>query len=131
MVLSIEERQLRRACLGNGFLNTIDTYEQQSDGPDTISNNFDASSREDRMVSAFHKLKHLLENEMTQWWDIILLQKYLDVKRIPRGLRITNICNFLDDDPSVEWISGMSKFNRSWLKRIIKQRERNIVNIKT
>lgn len=52
------------------------------------------------MQKLFHKLEDLLVAENLQWWDTTFLQKYLELKLTPRGLRITQ-----------------------WIKVIIKQRE--------
>lgn len=60
----------------------------------------------------------------------MLLQKYLEFKRVPRVLRITKLCSFLDDDLKDKWISRLHECNRSWLQYIITQRERNLVKIR-
>lgn len=122
MVISIEERQLRRPSLAKGFTNSIDSFEQQLVPNSTAPSDkdLDVYSGEDEMVSLFYKLKHALEKEMIQWWNILLLQKYLDVHKIPRGLRITKLCNFLEDNLNTEWIDELRKCNRMWLSLIVK-----------
>lgn len=43
--------------------------------------------------------------EQNKWWDLTTLQKYIDVGRIPRGLRIFITPTFNDPDPELvtEW----------------------------
>lgn len=91
--MSIDERVLRRSCLAQGF--------SKSEDPPSVA---EVLSDEKTMISKFYKLKQLLENAMFQWWDIVSLQKYIKVNRAPRGLRITNLCGFLEEDLKDVWL---------------------------
>lgn len=133
MVISIEERQLRRSSLAKGFTTSLNIFESETianEGTTTTSNDKQAPDREDTMVLLLLRLKDLLERKMLQWWDILLLQKYLEFKRIPRGLRITKVCSFLDVDLRENWIKSLHDCNRMWLQYIITQRERNLSAIR-
>lgn len=132
-VKSIEERQLRRSSLAKGFSTSINTFELETTMNEESTEEATGKqtpAREDIMISLFHRLKDLLEREMLQWWDILLLQKYLEFKRIPRGLRITKICTFLDLDLREKWIQSLREYNQKWLHFIITQRERNLSAIR-
>lgn len=49
--------------------------------------------------------------------------------RVPRGLRLTKTCTWLEDDLKNTWVAKMRKFNRLVLKSIITLRERNLIKI--
>ena len=45
------------------------------------------------------KLEKLKEKELRKWWEATSLQKYMDVARIPRGLRIFTVPTYENPDP--------------------------------
>ena len=45
------------------------------------------------------KLEKLKEKELRKWWEATSLQKYVDVGRIPRGLRIFTVPSYENPDP--------------------------------
>lgn len=60
-------------------------------------------------------------------WDIVSLHKYLDVKRAPRGLRLTKRCSFLDDDLRDQWYEHCRECSRKWMSLIISQRKKRLL----
>lgn len=130
MVLSIEQRELRRTSLARGFSNSIEAHET-CHKPTEISTTPEITpTREELMIALFSKLRNILQKEMTQWWDILLLENYIKTNRVPRGLRLTKTCIWLDDDLKDAWAIQMRELNKKLLSSIITQRERNLLKIR-
>lgn len=68
---------------------------------------------------------------MIQWWDILLLVNYIKTNGVPRGLRLTKTCTWLDDDLKDAWVIQMRELNKKLLLSIITQRERNLIKIRS
>lgn len=53
----------------------------------------------------FVKLERLRKLELSRWWDATTLKKYIEIKQVPRGLRVIIFPTFEDLDPDllVEW----------------------------
>ncbi|KAJ1210763.1 hypothetical protein NDU88_006125 [Pleurodeles waltl] len=59
---------------------------------------------------------------MARWWDGTTLQKYLDSKKIPRGLRILIFPTYedLDDDSLKEWEDNLQNASFTMMRILIK-----------
>lgn len=66
---------------------------------------------------------------MAHWWDAELLNNYIQVDRIPRGLRVLKKCNFLEMDLQQEWNEISLSCSKLWIQIIIKQRKRFLTGI--
>ncbi|KAJ1105750.1 hypothetical protein NDU88_003155 [Pleurodeles waltl] len=47
------------------------------------------------------KFEKLMRKELSKWWEIASLQQYIEVERVPRGLRIYTIPSYEDPDPEL------------------------------
>lgn len=131
MVLSIEQRELRRTSLARGFSNSIEAHETCNKPTDTTTKPAITPNREELIIILFSKLSNILQKEMIQWWDILLLENYIKTNRVPRGLRLTKTCTWLDDDLKDAWVIQMRELNKKLLLSIITQRERNLTKIRS
>ncbi|KAJ1091749.1 hypothetical protein NDU88_004866 [Pleurodeles waltl] len=74
----------------------------------------------------FIKLERLRKQELARWWDITTLKRYLELKQIPRGLRVIIFPSFEDLDPDLlgEWEHLISSTSFSMINILIKHADR-------
>ncbi|KAJ1092201.1 hypothetical protein NDU88_005313 [Pleurodeles waltl] len=72
------------------------------------------------------KLERLRKQELARWWDITNLKRYLELKQIPRGLRVIIFPSFEDLDPDLlgEWEHLISSTSFSMINILIKHEDR-------
>ncbi|KAJ1193845.1 hypothetical protein NDU88_003141 [Pleurodeles waltl] len=78
---------------------------------------------------AFEKLK---KQELAKWWDGATLKKYIENKRIPRGLRILIFPNFedLEVDLLQEWEEGLHEASYKMLNILVTNLERKVKRLR-
>ncbi|KAJ1163039.1 hypothetical protein NDU88_003502 [Pleurodeles waltl] len=74
----------------------------------------------------FIKLERLRKQELARWWDITTLKRYLEIKQVPRGLRVIIFPSFEDLDPDLlgEWEYLISSTSFSMINILIKHANR-------
>ncbi|KAJ1164236.1 hypothetical protein NDU88_004681 [Pleurodeles waltl] len=74
----------------------------------------------------FIKLERLRKQELARWWDITTLKRYLELKQIPRGLRVIIFPSFEDLDPDLlgEWEHLISATSFGMINILIKHADR-------
>ncbi|KAJ1098094.1 hypothetical protein NDU88_003210 [Pleurodeles waltl] len=74
----------------------------------------------------FIKLERLKKQELARWWDITTLKRYLELKQIPRGLRVIIFPSFEDLDPDLlgEWEHLISSTSFGMINILIKHADR-------
>ncbi|KAJ1143385.1 hypothetical protein NDU88_009694 [Pleurodeles waltl] len=74
----------------------------------------------------FIKLERLRKQELARWWDITTLKRYLEIKQVPRGLRVIIFPSFEDLDPDLlgEWEHLISSTSFSMINILIKHLDR-------
>ncbi|KAJ1188079.1 hypothetical protein NDU88_004844 [Pleurodeles waltl] len=74
----------------------------------------------------FIKLERLRKQELARWWDITTLKRYLEIKQVPRGLRVIIFPSFEDLDPDLlgEWEHLISSTSFSMINILIKHSDR-------
>ncbi|XP_078503510.1 uncharacterized protein LOC144762241 [Lissotriton helveticus] len=67
-------------------------------------------------------LERLYEREQRKWWEATSLQSYIDVDRVPRGLRIHTIPAYENPDPKLldEWAAHTAKSSKEMLFMLVK-----------
>ena len=85
-----------------------------------VACNQDASTR--TLSQKYHKLEKLYKNEQSKWWEAVSLQKYLDVGRVPRGLRIFRSPTYENPNPQMlkEWTVNSGKCTTGMLDILVK-----------
>ncbi|KAJ1148666.1 hypothetical protein NDU88_001494 [Pleurodeles waltl] len=68
------------------------------------------------------KIEKFSRKEISKWWEIESLQKYIDVERVQRGLRIYTIPTYEDPDPDMieEWAENSKTSSLNTMKILIK-----------
>ncbi|KAJ1202742.1 hypothetical protein NDU88_006539 [Pleurodeles waltl] len=87
----------------------------------------DRTPSKEGLRQKFIKLERLRKQELARWWDITTLKRYLELKQVPRGLRVIIFPSFEDLDPDLlgEWehlISSSTSF--SMINILIKHADR-------
>ncbi|XP_075438003.1 uncharacterized protein LOC142476725 [Ascaphus truei] len=79
----------------------------------------------------FDKLENLLKKETKKVWDKVYLEKYIDIKRIPRGLRFDKKSSFelADVEYNVQWEEAMDACSFTLMKLIIKHHTKTLIEI--
>ncbi|KAJ1188072.1 hypothetical protein NDU88_004837 [Pleurodeles waltl] len=74
----------------------------------------------------FIKLERLRKQELARWWDITTLKRYLEIKQVPRGLRVIIFPSFEDLDPDLlgEWEHLISSISFGMINILIKHADR-------
>ncbi|KAJ1080704.1 hypothetical protein NDU88_000898 [Pleurodeles waltl] len=74
----------------------------------------------------FIKLERLKKQELARWWDVTTLKRYLELKQVPRGLRVIIFPSFEDLDPDLlgEWEHLISSTSFSMINILIKHADR-------
>ncbi|KAJ1199051.1 hypothetical protein NDU88_002889 [Pleurodeles waltl] len=67
----------------------------------------------------YEKMEKLSRKELSKWWEIESLQRYIDVERVPRDLRIYTIPTYEDPDPE-EWAENCQVSSLNMMKILIK-----------
>ncbi|XP_078507084.1 uncharacterized protein LOC144767537 [Lissotriton helveticus] len=67
-------------------------------------------------------LEKLYKKELFKWWEAESLSRYIEVKRVPRGLRIFTIPTYEDPDPDMinEWSDNTSSCSMIMMKILVK-----------
>ncbi|KAJ1135369.1 hypothetical protein NDU88_001809 [Pleurodeles waltl] len=70
----------------------------------------------------FIKLETLKKQELARWWDVTTLKHYLELKQVPRGLRVIIFPTFDDLDPDLlgEWEHLISSTSFGMINILIK-----------
>lgn len=92
--------------------------------PSSLFSTSASLTKKDRytLCGQFKKLERLIHSTNLQWWDKYFLEKYLENRISPRGLRITKTCSFLEPDQLKEW-QGISEFGTAkWINILIEHR---------
>ena len=78
-------------------------------------------TRGDTTKTKLWRLEKMYEKELRKWWEATSLQKYLDVKRIPRGLRIFTIPSYENPNPDMlrDWAQHSAVSSEGMLKILI------------
>ncbi|KAJ1097155.1 hypothetical protein NDU88_002282 [Pleurodeles waltl] len=63
------------------------------------------STRKEGLRMKFVRLERLKKQELSRWWDFTILERYTQIKQIPRGLRVILFPSFGDLNPILlqEW----------------------------
>lgn len=85
----------------------------------TVINNGNTTSSKKQL---WDRLWKALKTEQNKWWEATTLQKYIDVKCIPRGLRIFITPTFHDPDPELvtEWINNNHECSPTMLRLLVR-----------
>lgn len=75
----------------------------------SIENPHTMGLRTEGFKDKFFRFEKMKKQELGKWWDGVTLEKYIENKRIPRGLRILIFPNYedLDSDLLEEWEEGL------------------------
>ncbi|XP_053575567.1 TBC1 domain family member 5 homolog A-like [Bombina bombina] len=93
--------------------------------PTTISDTNVENAIDDLSIHAlFARLEEAINTECRHWLDSEMLQKYLDKKQIPRGLRLFKSCSF-KDNPEIlnKWEEAMNECSHTFMKILISHRK--------
>ncbi|XP_053561237.1 component of gems protein 1-like [Bombina bombina] len=75
------------------------------------------------MKDLFHTLEDEILKEHRHWWDLTTLEKYLEIKQIPRGLRVLKHCSFKEDTELLEkWYKILDDCAFDLIKILIEHR---------
>ncbi|KAJ1091750.1 hypothetical protein NDU88_004867 [Pleurodeles waltl] len=71
----------------------------------TITYDHNTSNTKKGFRITFIRLERLKKQELSRWWDFTILEKYIQIKQIPRGLRVILFPSFGDLNPVLlqEW----------------------------
>ncbi|KAJ1201855.1 hypothetical protein NDU88_005659 [Pleurodeles waltl] len=86
----------------------------------------DSTPLKEGLRQKFIKLERLRKQELARWWDITTLKRYLELKQVPRGLRVIIFPSFEDLDPDLleEWEHLISSTSFSMINILIKHADR-------
>ncbi|KAJ1172574.1 hypothetical protein NDU88_004419 [Pleurodeles waltl] len=86
----------------------------------------DSTTAKEGLRQKFIKLERLRKQELARWWDITTLKRYLELKQVPRGLRVIIFPSFEDLDPDLlgEWEHLISSTSFSMINILIKHADR-------
>ncbi|KAJ1162146.1 hypothetical protein NDU88_002622 [Pleurodeles waltl] len=86
----------------------------------------DQTPTKEGLRQKFIKLERLRKQELARWWDITTLKRYLELKQIPRGLRVIIFPSFEDLDPDLlgEWEHLISSTSFGMINILIKHADR-------
>ncbi|KAJ1105813.1 hypothetical protein NDU88_003217 [Pleurodeles waltl] len=76
-----------------------------NDNTNTITCDHNTSNAKEGLRIKFIRLERLKKQELSRWWDFTILEKYTQIKQIPRGLRVILFPSFGDLNPALlqEW----------------------------
>ncbi|KAJ1217750.1 hypothetical protein NDU88_005340 [Pleurodeles waltl] len=85
----------------------------------------------DSLKVKFQKFEKLKKQELARWWDGITLQKYLDNKKIPRGLRILIFPTYedLDDEALKDWEDNLQNASFNMMRILIKHIDKKVAKL--
>ncbi|KAJ1104458.1 hypothetical protein NDU88_001871 [Pleurodeles waltl] len=74
-------------------------------GRNPVISDTSASSKKEGLKMKFLRLERLKKQELSRWWDLTILERYIQIKQIPRGLRVVLFPSFGDLNPLLlqEW----------------------------
>ncbi|OCT97616.1 hypothetical protein XELAEV_18009846mg [Xenopus laevis] len=85
------------------------------------------------MMDLFKKFQKLSLKELKVWWEISTLENYIEVERVPRGLRLKKFPAFdlQDTDVMQEWYLALSECSFNLMGILIRKykKEQNRLNI--
>ncbi|KAJ1144752.1 hypothetical protein NDU88_011049 [Pleurodeles waltl] len=110
-----ENRKLRAELAFAKFTNNGNDQSTRGDSP--------AASTD--IYGAFKELEKLKKKELSKWWECESLNKYLEVDRVPRGLRIFIMPNYDDSNPDLlkEWAAHNAASSAGMMRILIKYAE--------
>ncbi|KAJ1191732.1 hypothetical protein NDU88_001048 [Pleurodeles waltl] len=91
-----------------------------------VPRTIDPTPSKEGLRQKFIKLERLRKQELARWWDITTLKRYLELKQVPRGLRVIIFPSFEDLDPDLlgEWEHLISSTSFSMINILIKHADR-------
>ncbi|KAJ1097854.1 hypothetical protein NDU88_002970 [Pleurodeles waltl] len=112
----------REALLGDLFLKNITRSKTQSTN----------MTNKDGLKVKFMALEKLKKQELAKWWDGATLKKYMENKRIPRGLQILIFLNFedLEADLLQEWEEGLHEASYKMMNILVTNSERKVKKLR-
>ncbi|KAJ1082733.1 hypothetical protein NDU88_002898 [Pleurodeles waltl] len=92
----------------------------------TSSSTSITTNRKEGLRQKFIKLERLTKQELARWWDATTLKRYIELKQVPRGLRVIIFPSFDDLDPDLlgEWEHLISSTSFGMMNILIKHAER-------
>ncbi|KAJ1177892.1 hypothetical protein NDU88_003144 [Pleurodeles waltl] len=71
----------------------------------TVTIDKTVSQKKEGLKMKFIRLERLRKQELSRWWDFTILERYLQMKQIPRGLRVVLFPSYGDLNPTLlqEW----------------------------
>ncbi|KAM8945703.1 myocardin [Pelodytes ibericus] len=81
------------------------------------------------LYTLFRDLEKATNKELRLWWDIVTLEKYIEVQRIPRGLRLKKVPFFIKDDEKLEtdWNSTLTECSMKLMQIIITYKKKLLI----
>ena len=74
------------------------------------------------LIFKYNHLEKLYKSEQNKWWEANSLQKYLDVGRVPRGLRIFTSPSYDNPNPRMlaDWSANSARCTTGMLEILVK-----------
>ncbi|KAJ1177178.1 hypothetical protein NDU88_002440 [Pleurodeles waltl] len=75
-----------------------------------------------KLQTLYDKMEKLHRKELSKWWEVESLQRYIEVGRVPRGLRIYTIPTYEDPDPEMleEWAENSKQSSLNMMRILTK-----------
>ncbi|KAJ1121828.1 hypothetical protein NDU88_000347 [Pleurodeles waltl] len=108
-----------------------------NDNTNTITRDHNTGNAKEGLRIKFIRLERLKKQELSRWWDFTILEKYIQIKQIPRGLRVILFPSFGDLNPVLleEWEQLLINSSLGIMDILITdakdKRERLLTDIKT
>ncbi|XP_053571736.1 uncharacterized protein LOC128661511 [Bombina bombina] len=125
----------RRSAVGTMSNNAhSDTSDDTFSVPSTTEGIASASSENPSIYKSFKEYKKKLFKEQKLKWEISSLEKYVEMKMIPRGLRIrkrpgANLDNPLVENFQIKWDEYASKCSTDWMNLMIEENKLRLEKI--
>ena len=96
----------------------FEDYDSATVQPGTVQGPPEALS----LISKYNQLEKLYKNEQNKWWEATSLQKYLDIGRVPRGLRIFTSPTYENPNPRMlaDWSANSARCTTGMLEILVK-----------
>ncbi|XP_053571826.1 protein FAM133-like [Bombina bombina] len=116
----------------SGNLATFFDIQNRKQFFDTIFSSSANTTCDGDLKQLFNTLEKLLMSDLRSMWDVVKLTHYIDVKRIPRGLRIKKYPNYdlEDSDLQDEWNTALNECSLKLLGVLVKSKEKKRNNLK-
>ncbi|KAJ1177650.1 hypothetical protein NDU88_002902 [Pleurodeles waltl] len=75
-----------------------------------------------KLQTLYEKMEKLHRRELSKWWEVESLQRYIEVERVPRGLRIYTVPTYEDPDPEMleEWAENSKQSSLNMMRILTK-----------